>query len=84
VTLQEPVKNDDLNTSNLANNNNAGPKLAKPDFDDTNSVQKTATTNNKAEKNAKTSDSSSMAWYITLFGASFLYLAYRLKRKRLS
>ncbi|UPH49674.1 NEAT domain-containing protein [Listeria innocua] len=84
VTLQDPVKNDNLNTSNLANNNNAGPKLAKPDFDDTNSVQKTATTNNKAEKNAKTSDSSSMAWYITLFGASFLYLAYRLKRKRLS
>lgn len=81
VTLKEPVKKDILNTGNVANNNNAGPKLAKPDFDDTNSVQKTASS---TEKNAKTNDSSSMAWYVTLFGASFLYLAYRLKRKRLS
>ncbi|EMV8489725.1 hemin/hemoglobin-binding protein Hbp2 [Listeria monocytogenes] len=81
VTLKEPVKKDILNTGNVASNNNAGPKLAKPDFDDTNSVQKTAS---KTEKNAKTNDSSSMVWYITLFGASFLYFAYRLKRKRLS
>ncbi|HAC0838957.1 TPA_asm: sortase B protein-sorting domain-containing protein [Listeria monocytogenes] len=81
VTLKEPVKKDILNTGNVASNNNAGPKLAKPDFDDTNSVQKTAS---KTEKNAKTNDSSSMVWYITLFGASFLYLAYRLKRIRLS
>ncbi|EAE5098733.1 sortase B protein-sorting domain-containing protein, partial [Listeria monocytogenes] len=72
VTLKEPVKKDILNTGNVASNNNAGPKLAKPDFDDTNSVQKTAS---KTEKNAKTNDSSSMVWYITLFGASFLYLA---------
>ncbi|MBC1518312.1 sortase B protein-sorting domain-containing protein [Listeria welshimeri] len=84
VTLTEPVKNDLSNTGDVGKSNNAGPKLAKPDFDDTNSVEKTALTNNKAEKNAKTNDSSSMAWYITLFGASFLYLAYRLKRKRLS
>lgn len=81
VTLKEPAKNDLLNTNNMSNN--AGPKLPKPDFDDTKTVQK-ATTENKAEKNAKTSDTSSMAWYITLFGASFLYLAYRLKRKRIS
>ncbi|HEL6628068.1 TPA: hemin/hemoglobin-binding protein Hbp2, partial [Listeria monocytogenes] len=63
VTLKEPVKKDILNTGNVASNNNAGPKLAKPDFDDTNSVQKTAS---KTEKNAKTNDSSSMVWYITL------------------
>ncbi|EHZ3604538.1 hemin/hemoglobin-binding protein Hbp2, partial [Listeria monocytogenes] len=56
VTLKEPVKKDILNTGNVASNNNAGPKLAKPDFDDTNSVQKTAS---KTEKNAKTNDSSS-------------------------
>ncbi|WP_271006717.1 NEAT domain-containing protein [Listeria seeligeri] len=80
VTLKEPVKNDLLNTNNVSNN--AGPKLAKPDFDDTKTTD--ATAENKAEKNAKTSDTSSMAWYVTLFGASFLYLAYRLKRKRLS
>ncbi|MBM5605441.1 sortase B protein-sorting domain-containing protein [Listeria seeligeri] len=80
ATLKEPVKNDLLNTNNVSNN--AGPKLAKPDFDDTKTT--TATAENKAEKNAKTSDTSSMAWYVTLFGASFLYLAYRLKRKRLS
>ncbi|EAH3480004.1 cell surface protein, partial [Listeria monocytogenes] len=55
VTLKEPVKKDILNTGNVASNNNAGPKLAKPDFDDTNSVQKTAS---KTEKNAKTNDSS--------------------------
>ncbi|HBL6183533.1 TPA: hemin/hemoglobin-binding protein Hbp2, partial [Listeria monocytogenes] len=54
VTLKEPVKKDILNTGNVASNNNAGPKLAKPDFDDTNSVQKTAS---KTEKNAKTNDS---------------------------
>ncbi|MBC1736171.1 NEAT domain-containing protein [Listeria seeligeri] len=80
VTLKEPVKNDLLNTNNVSNN--AGPKLAKPDFDDTKTTD--AIAENKAEKNAKTSDTSSMAWYVTLFGASFLYLAYRLKRKRLS
>ncbi|MBC1754692.1 NEAT domain-containing protein [Listeria seeligeri] len=80
VTLKEPVKNDLLNTNNVSNN--AGPKLAKPDFDDTKTTD--ATAENKAEKNAKTSDTSSMVWYVTLFGASFLYLAYRLKRKRLS
>lgn len=61
VTLKEPVKKDILNTGNVASNNNAGPKLAKPDFDDTNSVQKTAS---KTEKNAKTNDSSSMVYYI--------------------
>ncbi|MBC2256499.1 sortase B protein-sorting domain-containing protein [Listeria ivanovii] len=81
VTLKEPPKNDLLNTNNVSNN--AGPNLPKPDFDDTKTVQK-VTTENKAEKNAKTSDTSSMTWYITLFGASFLYLAYRLKRKRIS
>lgn len=50
VTLKEPVKKDILNTGNVASNNNAGPKLAKPDFDDTNSVQKTAS---KTEKKCK-------------------------------
>lgn len=81
VTLKEPVKNELLNTENVTNN--ASTKLAKPDFNDTKNIQKSVT-KDKTEKNAKTSDSSSMTWYITLFVVSFLYLAYRLKRKRIS
>lgn len=50
VTLKEPVKKDILNTGNVASNNNAGPKLAKPDFDDTNSVQKTASKTEKMQR----------------------------------